>query len=147
VTFNDWLSDHRDEIVPEAASPEEIANLLAVVDRELGDSESARSLDGRFVHAYWACLTVARTALRACGYRLRSVAGHVRTIESLEHTMEVDQGSRRQLHTFRTKRARADYEMVDTVSGADLEEASRLAEELREKLHSWLMAEHPDLIA
>ena len=46
MTFSDWLSDHRDEVVRESTSREEIRNLLAVVDRELGDSDGARSLDG-----------------------------------------------------------------------------------------------------
>lgn len=77
---------------------------------------------------------------------MRSVAGHVRTIESLEHTMDVDRENLGQLRTFRAKRARADYEMTDTVTQADLGEARRLARNLAERLRAWLRDEHPDLL-
>ena len=76
----------------EPTSPDEIKNLLSIVDRGLSDSKvQAVSTDLRFIAAFGAALTAATTALRACGYRTATQAGHhVKTIESLELTIKAD---------------------------------------------------------
>jgi len=125
---------------------QEIRNLLAIINRELRDDDSALSLDGRFIHAFWASLCVARAALRASGYRLRSTAHHYLAIESLEYTLGLDAGQVHRLQAFRAKRARAEYEMTDVVTDTEHREARQLAEDLRQALVAWLRAEHPRLL-
>ena len=124
-----------------------ISNLLAAVDREPGGADSVVSLDWRFTYAFWACLTVARIALRANGIRPRSVAHHYRVIESLEYTLGLDPERIRRLQAYRAKRARAEYEMAGIVSEAEYREARQFAQELRQELLSWLRTEHPELLS
>jgi hypothetical protein len=65
------------------------------VERSLADSKvEAVSTDLRFIAAFNAALSVATTALRASGHRTVTQAGHhVKTIESLELTIEANPNS------------------------------------------------------
>lgn len=59
---NDWLKRH-------TTTKAEIESLLAIVDRELQDSQvDGLSADGRFSHAYRAALSLATVLLYASGY-------------------------------------------------------------------------------
>jgi hypothetical protein len=147
MTLNEWAVLHRDEAIGELASAQEIKGLLALMQRELMDAGKSLSLDGRFSHAFWACLTIARIALRACGYRLRSAAHHYRAIESLEYTLSIDPHVVRNLQAFRAKRVHAEYEAADFITPLELEEVMQLAEELQRILLNWLRIEHRDLLA
>jgi hypothetical protein len=68
----------------EPTSREEIAALLGIVDRDLGDARvEAVSDDRRFEAAFSAARTAANVALRACGYRTATQLGHhQKTVES-----------------------------------------------------------------
>jgi ribosomal protein S13 len=134
-------------VVVEPTTSKEIRSLLAVLDRELRDADSAASTDGRFINAFWACLTIARIALRANGLRPRSVAHHYLVIESLEHTLGLDLERVRRLQAYRAKRARAEYEMAGVVSDVEYREARHFAQELKQELLSWLKSEHPELLS
>jgi hypothetical protein len=70
--------------------PDEIKNLLGIVERGLADSKvEAVSTDLRFIAVLSAALTAATTALRASGHRTATQAGHhIKTIESLELTVK-----------------------------------------------------------
>jgi len=53
------------------ASGQEVADLLDVVERDLGDAQATViSLDRRFATAYSAALTLATVVLAASGYRV-----------------------------------------------------------------------------
>ena len=73
---NDWLKRH-------TTTKAEINGLLAIVDRELQDSQvDGVSADGRFSHAYRAALTLATVLLHASGYSpSRGQSHHYRTLE------------------------------------------------------------------
>ena len=146
MTLTEWANLHRDEVIAEPTSSQEIGNLLALMERELKDADSPLSLDGRFAHAFWACLTAARIALRADGYRLRSTAHHYRAIESLEYTLDIAPRIVSQLQAFRAKRAQVEYDMVDFVTTTEFNEVQELAGELKKKLLEWLRTEHNDLV-
>jgi hypothetical protein len=75
---NDWLKRH-------VTTKAEISGLLAIVDRELSDSQvDGVSADGRFNHAYRAALTLATVLLYAFGYTpARGQSHHYRTIEAI----------------------------------------------------------------
>ena len=58
MSLNDWLKN--DWLKAHSTTTKEVDGLLAIVDRELRDSEVDRvSADGRFSHAYRAALTLA----------------------------------------------------------------------------------------
>jgi len=49
MTLSEWAAHHKDEVVVEPATSKEIRSLLAVLDRELRDADSAASTDGQFI--------------------------------------------------------------------------------------------------
>src|SRR5438270_12033817 len=101
----------------EPTSPREIKDLLGIVDRSLADSKvDAVSTDLRFIAAFNAALSVATTALRASGHRTATQAGHhVKTIESLELTIEANHKLIQRFKPFNNKRNKSDYDVAGTV--------------------------------
>jgi len=73
---NGWIESH-------VTSPEEIANLLAIVDRDLVDAGGEISADWRFGIAYNAALKLCTILLYAEGYRATRMLQHYRTIQAL----------------------------------------------------------------
>jgi hypothetical protein len=145
MTLSEWAAQHPDEIVAEPTSRNEIRSLLVVVERELGDVNSLVSADRRFISAFWACLTVGRIALRVNGLRPRSTAHHFLVIESLAFTLQLDPDRVRLLQTYRTKRANAEYRVAGAISEPECRAAKQMAQDLQQRLLTWLSAEHPDL--
>ena len=81
--LNGWLIAHK-------TSPQEIADLLAVADRDLNDCKaSGLSADWRLNIAYNAALQAATAALAACGYRAVREAHHYRVSQSLVYTIDL----------------------------------------------------------
>ena len=96
--LNGWLAAHR-------TSPQEIADLLAVADRDLQDCKvSGLSADWRLNIAYNAALQSATAALAACGYRAVREAHHFRVIQSLGYTIDLPPAVVTQFDFFRKKR-------------------------------------------
>src|ERR1039458_2040327 len=90
----------------ESTSPEEIADLLGIVSRDLHDARvEAISEDRRFEAAFNAARTAANVALRACGYRTATQLGHhLKTVETLELTIQGDRRLIQKLRVFSKKR-------------------------------------------
>jgi hypothetical protein len=132
----------------EATSPGEIKDLLGIVDRGLSDSKvKAVSADLRFIAAFSAALTAARTALRASGYRTATQAGHhVKTIESLELTVKASSALIQRLKTFNNKRNKSSYDVAGSISDQDLDAIVKLAAELKDSVTAWLKKIHPELM-
>ncbi len=77
---NSWLVQHM-------TTAEEIANLLALSDRDLAACQVKQlPADWRFAIAYNAALQAATAALAAAGYRAARDNHHYRVIQSLEFT-------------------------------------------------------------
>jgi len=135
-----WLKDHQ-------TSPQEIADLLAVADRDLADCQTAGlSAQWRLNIAYNAALQSATAALAAAGFRPgRGESHHVRAIQSLEYTLGADRTLIDQLDAFRKKRNLGGYERVGVVSDQEADEMIELASELRTDVEAWLRAYHPAL--
>lgn len=76
-----WLQRHK-------SSPNEVRDLLAVVERDLADS-AAEGLSAvwRLNIAYNAALQAATVALAAAGYRASRDQHHYRVIQSLRETL------------------------------------------------------------
>jgi len=139
---NRWLVEHK-------TNSEEIANLLALADRDLQDAQSHElSPDWRFNIAYNAALQLAGTALAAAGYRVsRSGPHHYRSIHSLTHTIGSEESTVRLLDRFRKKRNVAEYDAVGTISEQEATEMLDLARSLRQRVEDWLRRTHPDLLS
>jgi hypothetical protein len=135
-----WLTQHK-------TTPQEIADLLAVVDRDLKAS-AVKGLDDdwRLAIAYNAALQCATAALAACGYRASREGHHHRVVQSLAYTIGADAQLVAQLDAFRKKRNIGDYERAGLASKAEANEMVALAQRLRQEVGSWLKANHPELL-
>jgi len=134
-----WLTEHK-------TSPEEIANLLAVADRDLRDCQAAGlSDDGRLAFGYRAVMQCALAALAACGYRPSRDSHHYRVIQSLVHTIGADTKLVAQVDAFRKKRNTGDYEIAGLITKKEADEMVALAQHLRKLVEDWLRANHPEL--
>lgn len=133
---------------PEATSRDEIRSLLTIVERDLKDANVAGlSEDRRFEAAFSAARTSANIALRASGYRTAVQAGHhLKTIESLELTIEADAKLIQRMKTLSKKRNATSYDSAGNVSKQELDLALKTAVELRRDVMAWLQTNHPDLL-
>ena len=139
---NSWLKPHK-------TSAKEIADLLAIVERDLRDAETGgTSDDWRFGIAYNAALKLCTVLLAASGYRPAQSLAHYRTLAALplilgvEHKDDADY-----LDTCRGKRNVVEYEHIGAVSASDANELIAYARELHPKVLAWLQAQHPELLA
>lgn len=137
---NGWLVEHR-------TSAAEIAELLAIADRDLADCQvPGLSPDWKLNIAYNAALQSATAALAACGYRASRDAHHYRVIQSLALTIIADAGLVRQLDLFRKKRNVGRYERAGTVSYQEASEIIALADRIRQEVENWLKSQRSDLL-
>jgi hypothetical protein len=135
-----WLTSHQ-------SSRQEIADLLAIVDRDLRDCGVERlSADWRFNIAYNALLQSAAAALAAAGYRAGRESHHYRVLQSLEFTAGLEKSALRQLDAFRKKRNVTGYERMGAVSDGEVEEMVEQARTVRQKVEAWIRKTHPDLL-
>ncbi len=137
---NTWLVEHR-------TSRQEIADLLAVAQRDLSDCQSdGLSVDWQLNIAYNAALQLATAALAAAGYRASRDAHHFRVIQSLALTIKADAVLVAQFDAFRKKRNTAGYERIGMISEKEAKEMVELAKRLAREIPAWLKANHPKLV-
>jgi hypothetical protein len=137
---NGWLTKHQ-------TSPNEVRDLLQVVERDLADSDAeGLSADWRMNIAYNAGLQTATVALAAAGYRAARESHHFRVIQSLRETIGVDAGVVATFDAFRKKRNITGYERIGLVSDADAEAMRALAIRLRDEVVAWLTKHHGRLL-
>jgi hypothetical protein len=138
---NAWLKK-------ETTSPQEIADQLGIVSRCMKDaSVEGISEDLRFYTTFNALLALANTALRATGYRTTNQQGHhMRTIETLEYTIQADSKTIRKIMAFSKKRNVASYDSAGSISDEELKQILVTAESLRDTIQTWLKATHPELL-
>lgn len=137
---NGWLAEHR-------ATAGEVADLLAVADRDLADCRTeGLSSDWRLGIAYNAALQLGIAALAAEGYRASRDAHHFRVIQSLAHTIALEPSLVNRLDRFRKKRNMGEYERAGAISQQEADEMLALALDLRAKVENWLRARHSELL-
>ena len=130
-------------------SAREIAELLAIVDRDLKDADQrVLSVDRRFATAYNAALQLATIVLHAAGYRTTGHAHHWATFHILPEVM----GSKSldladYLDACRTKRNVADYDRAGEVSEVEMAEILDKVRKFRADLIEWLRSRYPDLLS
>jgi hypothetical protein len=136
---NGWLTKHE-------TSPNEIRDLLQVVERDLADSDAeGLSADWRLNIAYNAALQAATVALAAAGYRATRDSHH-RVIQSLRETIGVEAGVVATFDAFRKKRNITGYERIGLVSDADADAMRALAAQLRDDVVVWLTKRYARLL-
>ena len=144
MSLNDWLANRW--VVAHQASTEEIADLFAVVDRDLEDAAVPRlSPDWRLGISYNAALQLATLALAAAGYRPGRERAHERAILSLRETVGVPPTTVDLLDAVRRKRNQSNYERAGTTSAAEAAELYKAVTELRRDVVRWLKKNHRPL--
>ena len=145
MSLSDWLKSAW--LIEHETSPEEIADLLGIIDRDLRDCRSpGLSSDWRMAIAYNAALHVSIVGLAAEGCRVARESHHFRAIQSLALTLGCDSKVIAQVDAFRKKRNISDYERAGSVSDREADEIAVLAVELHSQLVDWLHKRHPELI-
>jgi uncharacterized protein (UPF0332 family) len=138
---NGWLKEHR-------TSPQEIANLFAIVRRDLTDAKAQQvSADWRFGIAYNAALKLCTVLLVAQGYRPDKNLAHYRTLQALP--LILGQGKKADaayLDTCRIKRNTVEYDMAGAATQGDADELIGFAEALSKEVEAWLRSSHPDML-
>ncbi|MHB1362143.1 MAG: SAV_6107 family HEPN domain-containing protein [Thermoleophilia bacterium] len=124
----------------QATSVDEIADLLAVVDRDLRDASlKGLSADRRFATAYNAVLQLATVVLRTEGYRTAGLGHHATTFEALPMIMGGEVGDMAYyFDACRAKRNVTDYGRAGSVSESEADELLIVAKEFREKVLRWM---------
>ncbi|MHB8793312.1 MAG: SAV_6107 family HEPN domain-containing protein [Thermoleophilia bacterium] len=125
------------------SSPEEIANLLALVDRDLKDASlKGLSPDRRFATAYNAVLQLATIALRVNGYRTAGLGHHSTTFKALPSLMGKELKERADyFDACRAKRNTTDYGRVGDVSESEAKELFREAKQFKKEVTIWMANE------
>lgn len=135
-----WLRQHQ-------ATRQEIADLLAITDRDLSDAQAGGiSTDWQFGIAYNAALKLCTILIHAEGYRVGQGLQHYRTIQALPLIL----GSSRDadanyLDTCRAKRNTVEYDRVGATSDTEVTELIAFVQELRADVVDWLRINHGDL--
>ena len=136
---NSWLVEHK-------SSPEEIAALFAIVERDLASAKVAGlGDDWRLSIGYNAALQGATAALAASGFRAAREQHHYRTIQSLALTIGWPAAKVERFDRFRKKRNMIGYETAGVVSAQEAREMHELAVGLRDDVLAWLRKQHPKL--
>ena len=138
---NGWLKEHR-------TSRQEIANLFAIIHRDLADSRSVQlSSDWRFGIAYNAVLKLCTVLLAVQGYRAEKGLAHYRTIQALPMILgSKTKADAAYLDMCRIKRNTVEYDMAGVATNSDAEELIAYVDELAREVEAWLHANHPTLL-
>lgn len=138
---NSWLRPHQ-------TTPSQIADLFAIVERDIEDSDRDVSVDWQFGISYNATLKLCTILLYASGYRPEKNLAHYRTLQALplilgpEFSDDADY-----LDSCRAKRNTAEYDTAGTISQSEATELRAFTRELRIHVLNWLRKEHPTLIS
>ena len=128
----------------------EMTQLFAVADRELSDSGAlGLSVDGKFMHAYDAALTLCQIALRTSGFRVnrKQHGHHQKTIEALPLAVDSSLQQTADLVVVASrKRSQALYDRTGVVDARDADELVDTARSLRSELIKWMATRHQNLL-
>ena len=137
---NGWLRVHK-------TSPQEIGNLLAIVERDIKDaSNSEISADWSFGIAYNAALKLCTVLLYAQGYKAERNLQHYRTIQALPLILGTERKNDADyLDSCRMKRNIVEYDYVDGATRDNASELINFVKELKGNVEMWLEKKHPEL--
>ncbi len=138
---NGWLRPYR-------TSRSQIAELFAIVHRDLEDARTERlSTDWQFGIAYNAALKLCTILLYAEGYRPEKNLAHYRTLQALPLILGTErQGDADYLDACRSKRNTAEYDSAGRIGPEEARELVQFSTELRDAVISWLRVSHSELL-
>ena len=148
TTLDVWVSSG--SLQRHTTSPQEVADLLTIVERDLAESQTpGLSDDWKLAIAYNAALQATKVALAAAGYRVSSSekGHHFRLVESLRYTVEAPAADVDLLQRMKKKRHVSDYEVAGAVSEREAKEMLELAVRIRGLVMRWLQEHHSHLLA
>lgn len=135
-----WIRTHQ-------TSSEEIHDLLAIADRDIGQSQiQGVCPEWRFGISYNAVLQLATAALAATGFQAERQNKHQRTIECLTWTVGLTPGEVALLDLCRRKRHTNVYEQIGAISDQEATEMIGVAQRLQKQVITWLRKQHPSLM-
>jgi len=135
-----WLRPHQ-------TSPQEIQDLLKIVERDLVDAKSTASADWRFGIAYNAALKCCTILLHTSGYRAPAAQAHQRTIQALPVILGAKwKGEEAYLNNCRSKRNTVEYDMAGVATEVDVAELIDFSAKLKVAVVEWLNQNHPELL-
>lgn len=145
MSLKDFLD--RGLLKPHRTNQGEIADLMAVVERDLRDaSMEGVSPDRRFAIAYNAVLQLATIVLYVSGYRASRGGHHWITISVIPDLMgdELKEAAR-YFDSCRIKRHSMDYDRAGTIGEREVKELLQEAAWFKERVPSWLKVGYSDL--
>jgi len=133
---------------PHQTNRQQIADLLAIVERDLEDASTVRlSTDWQFAIAYNASLKLCTILLYAEGYRPERNLAHYRTLQALAKILGNDrQSDADYLDTCRSKRNLFEYDMAGRTSAEEAKELLEFSKELHGDVMVWLEKRHPSYL-
>ena len=139
---NGWL-------LPHVTDKNEIANLLAIVDRDMEDAAAdGISDDWKFGIAYNAALKLATIMLYAAGFKPEKNLAHYRTLLAIEFTIGVHRkDDAAYLDACRVKRNIVEYDNIGGASHAEAIELLDFVKELKEEVLEILAEKYPVLLS
>ncbi len=138
---NGWLKPH-------TTSRQEIANLLAIAERDLADATGGISADWRFGIAYNAALKLCTVLLHASGYRPERTLAHYRTLQALPLILgDVRRTDADFLDACCRKRNTVEYDCVGDANERDVKDLGEFTRRLLGDVRDWLRTNHPQLLA
>lgn len=144
MSLRDWAN--AGWLRPHQTSRRQIADLFAIVDRDLEDATRGLSPDWQFGIAYNAALKLCTVLVYAEGWRPEKSLAHCRTLQALPLVLGADrQADADYLDTCRAKRNTAEYDAAGQVSPKEAKELDAFARELREDVVAWIESHHPAL--
>ena len=145
MTLRQWQTNGWLKVEP--TSRDEIANMLAMVDRDLKDAAGSISPDWRFGIAYNAALKLCTVLVRAEGYRPSHGLQHYRAIMAMPLVLgQKKKNDANYLDSCRTKRNTIEYDYIGGASYADADELIEFATELKAEVMKWLKDNHNELL-
>lgn len=135
-------------IQPHRTNPQEIADLFAVIERDLADAAiQSLSTDRRFATAYNAALQAATVVLYCEGYRATGLAHHATAFAFVR--MALGPSVEALMDYFdhcRLQRNRVDYERVEHVTETETAHLLAEARAFRDMVRTWVEQRHPELL-
>jgi hypothetical protein len=143
MTWNKLLTEKRVKV--ESTSKQELDDLRSIVTRSLRDvAAPGLSADTRFILAYDAARTLCLIAVRAEGYRPRSVGGHYNTFLALEAVDPSFKNVSEYFDSCRMQRNHCEYDYADGMSDTDAEGLLDEVRNFASRIDEWMRLRHPE---
>jgi len=131
---------------PYVTNRSQVANLIAISDRDLVDAARGISDDWKFGIAYNAVLKLCTVLLYCEGFRPEKNLAHYRTLQALPLILGAErQGDADYLEQCRVKRNITEYDSVGQISPEEAADLLRFAHSFRAEVITWLAQHHAEL--